>query len=222
MAWVYMTVKLTELGFVQGVICETILSTYEADGGPNAAPMGVIMQDPQTISINLYNTSSTYRNLQANKCAVINLTSNIELFYKTTFKETNPKGKLPAEWFEEATTVNAPKLRSTDGTIAISVTSMESIGSEKTKVVCSVKSVNAAKKYPQVSCRAMSATLEAIIHATRVKAFVEDKTRQEQLSKLLQLIGECNDVVNRVAPNSVYSTIMDDLTKRIDSWRRKQ
>jgi hypothetical protein len=26
-------------------------------------------------------------------------------------------------------------------------------------------------------------------------------------------------VVNRVAPNSMYATIMADLTKRIDSWR---
>ena len=219
MAWVDVMAKLTELGFVEGVICETILSTFNADGTANAAPMGIIMRDPQTIAIILYNSSSTYRNLQANKCAVINLTSNIELFYKATFKETNPDGKLPAEWFEKSQTVNAPKLRLADATIDAYVTSMEPIGREKTKATCSVKSVNAAKKYPQVSCRAISATLEAIIHATRVKAFIGDKTKQEQVGKLLEMIGDCNDVVNRVAPNSACSMVMADLTKRIDSWR---
>jgi hypothetical protein len=37
----------------------------------------------------------------------------------------------------------------------------------------------------------------------------------------MELIDNCNDVVNRVAPNSVYSLVMADLMKRIDSWRSK-
>jgi hypothetical protein len=67
----------------------------------------------------------------------------------------------------------------------------------------------------------MDATLEAIIHATRVKAFLNDEGKQKKVSKLLELIGNCNDVVNRVAPNSAYSIVMADLMERIDSWRNK-
>ena len=67
----------------------------------------------------------------------------------------------------------------------------------------------------------MDATLEAIIHATRVKAFVNDEKKQKQVSKLLEMIDNCDDVVNRVAPNSSYSLVMADLMKRIDSWRSK-
>ena len=67
----------------------------------------------------------------------------------------------------------------------------------------------------------MFATLEAIIHATRVKAFLNDEEEQKQVSKLLELIDNCNCVVNRVAPNSAYSSVMADLMKRIDSWRSK-
>ncbi len=65
----------------------------------------------------------------------------------------------------------------------------------------------------------MSLTLEAIIHATRVKAFGNDEKEQAQVNKLLEMIGNCNDVVNRVAPDSPYSNVMADLMKRIDSWR---
>ena len=67
----------------------------------------------------------------------------------------------------------------------------------------------------------MSATLEAIIHATRVKAFANDKSKQQQVEQLLEMIENCNDVVNRTAPDSQYSAVMADLTKIIDSWRNK-
>ena len=213
--------KLTDLGFSNGIIFETIVSTYNKDGSPNAAPMGAIMHDQQTINLNLYNSSQTSHNLKANKYAVINLTSNIDVFYRTAFKEANPDGKLPHEWFKKAEAVNAPKLRLADATIDVKVASMEPVGTDKTLFSCNVEQINAAKMCPQVYCRAMSATLEAIIHATRVKAFANDQNKKEQVTQLLQTIDNCNDMVNRTAPNSAYSEVMADLMKRIDSWRNK-
>ena len=216
-----MAAKLTGLGFLKGVIAECIVSTYNIDGKPNAAPMGVIMEDEQHLIVNLFNSSTTCSNIKANRCAIVNLTSNIEVFYKTAFKEANPDGKLPQEWFEKAKAVNAPKLRFADATIDVSVTDITPIDTEKTRVVCNVELVQATRKFPQVHCRAMDATLEAIIHATRVKAFLNDEGKQKKVSKLLELIDNCNDVVNRVAPNSSYSIVMADLMERIDSWRNK-
>ena len=57
----------------------------------------------------------------------------------------------------------------------------------------------------------MNATLEAIIHATRLKVFVNHEEKQKQVGKLLKLIENCNCIVNRVAPNSDYSFVMADL-----------
>lgn len=215
-------VQLTDLGFMKGVIFETILSTYNSDGTPNAAPMGITMQDSQKLTFNLFDSSATNRNLKANKCGVINLTSNIELFYKTAFKEANPNGKLPADWFEKAQTVNAPKLRLADATVEVSVTGMEPFGEEKNRVFLNVEQINVVKIYPKVYNRAMALTLEAIIHATRVKAFISRPQEKERVGKLLEMIKNSDEIVNRVAPNSAYSTIMADLTKRIDSWRNRQ
>ena len=216
-----MAAKLTDLGFLKGVIAECIVSTYNVDGKPDAAPMGVIMEDEQHLIVNLYNSSTTCSNIKANRCAVVNLVSNIEVFYKTAFKEVNPDGELPQEWFEKAKAVNAPKLRFADATIDVSVTDITPIDTVKTRAVCNVESVQATRKFPQVHCRAMDATLEAIIHATRVKAFLTDEGKQKQVSKLLEQIDNCGDIVNRVAPNSIYSLVMADLIKRIDSWRSK-
>ncbi len=203
------------------MIAECIVSTYNVDGKPDAAPMGVIMEDEQHLIVNLFNSSATCSNIKANRCAVVNLTSNIEVFYKTVFKEANPNGRLPQEWFGKAKAVNAPKLRFADATIDVSVTEMTPIDTEKTRAMCNVVLVQATRKFPQVHCRAMDATLEAIIHATRVKAFLNDEGKQKKFSKLLELIDNCNDVVNRVAPNSSYSIVMADLMERIDSWRNK-
>jgi hypothetical protein len=214
-----MMVDLTELGFQKGMIAEVIISTYKKDGTPNAAPMGAIMQDPSHIVVNFFNSSLTFQNIKANLCAVANLTSDIDLFYKTTFKEANPNSKLPEELFGKAKLVNAPKLNSADAIVEMSTNAMSPFGKEKTKVVFNVRLIEATQKYPQVFCRAMSATLEAIIHATRIQAFAKDESRQLEVQTLLEMVRQCNDVVNRVAPDSSYSRVMADLLKRIDSWR---
>ncbi len=211
-------VELADLGFLKSTIFEVIVSTYNIDGTPNAAPMGVIMKNPQTLSLNIFNSSQTCRNLNKNKCAVINLTGNIEVFYKTALKEVNQDGKLPQEWFEKAKTVNAPTLKLAEATIEASVVELEPIGTEKTMFFCNIEQINATEKYPQVYCRARSATLEAILHATRVKIFAKDEKKKQQVSQLLGLIENCNDVVNHTAPNSVYSDVMADLRKKINSW----
>jgi len=213
--------KLSDLGFLKDVIVETIVSTFNTDGEPNAAPMGVTMMDEQHLAIDLFNSSTTCANIKSNRCAVVNLTGNIEVFYRTAFKEANPDGVLPREWFEKAKAVNAPKLRSAEATIDVFVTKLLALGAEKTKAVFIVELVQAAQKYPQVYCRAFGATIEAIIHATRVKALVNDEKEQKRVSELLKKISCCNDVVGRVAPNSSYSSVMADLMKRINQWEQK-
>ena len=216
-----MTEKLNDLGFSKGIITETIVSTYNAEEQPNAAPMGVTIENAQRIMIRPYTSTLTYKNLQLKMCAVINVTANPELYYRTAFKETNPKGRIPQKWFEKAETVDAPKLRMADAHIEVSVVDISAFETERATALCQVKLIKAPKMLPKVYCRASSATIEAIIHATRVKVLVNDKNEQKPVHKLLKMIRNCNDVVNRVAPNSLYSEIMADLNQRIESWRAK-
>lgn len=214
--------KLTDLGFTKGEIVETIVTTYNTNGQPNAAPMGAAMMNQQQLVMKFFNSSLTFKNLQINRCAVVNVTSNIDLFYKTAFKETNPKGTLPQEWFEKAQTVNAPQLRMADATIEISTNDIQPIDADESRAVCNVKHIKATESPPKAYRRALAATIEAIVHATRVRIFVRNESEPEKVSKLLALISNCNDVVNRTAPNSRCSEIMADLTARINSWRAKK
>ncbi len=211
--------NLTDLGFCKDIIVETIVSTYSIDGQPNAAPMGAIMANDEQIFIKLFNSTQTFKNLLAKECAVVNITSDAELFYHTAFKEVNSDGTISTESFEKAQIVNAPKLRGADATIEISLISTLPISQEKTQATCCVKLIQATNVPPKAYSRALYATIEAIIHATRVKVFAKEKQKQEQVDDLLLMITNCRDVVNRTAPNSRYSEIMENLVQRIDLWR---
>jgi hypothetical protein len=215
--------EITDLGFSEGAIVETVVSTYNAGGQANAAPMGAIMESPQRVVLRIYTSSVTYKNLQSKRCAVVNVTSDPEVFYRTAFKEANPNGRIPQEWFGKSETVDAPRLRTADAHIEVAVADMRPFDAERTEAICQVKLVQVSGVLPKAYCRALSATIEAIIHATRVKVFIKhaDRQKREQALKLLETIKDCKDIVNRVAPNSRYSEIMADLNQRIDSWRAK-
>jgi len=213
--------NIAELGFSEGVILETIVTTYNAGGQANAAPIGATMINPQRLAFRIYTSSLTYKNLQSKKCGVVNVTSDPEVFYRTAFKEANLGGVVPEEWFERAESVDAPRLRAADAHVEVAVADIRQFDAERVEVLCDVERVQAASVLPRAYCRALFATVEAVVHATRVEAFIahEDRRKREQALRLLETIKGCRDVVNRVAPNSRYSKIMADLNRRIDSWR---
>jgi len=215
--------EITDLGFSKGTIVETIVTTYNVDGQANAAPMGVTMENSQCIVLRIYTSSLTYKNLNSKKCGVINITDDVELFYRTAFKEADTNDKLPQNWFEKAKIIDAPRLRAADAHIEVAVINIKQFDDERADVIFDVKHVQASNIFPRAYCRALFATVEAIVHATRVKVFIahDDKRKREQALRLLETIKECNDIVNRVAPNSHYSEIMTDLHQRINSWRAK-
>jgi hypothetical protein len=210
-------VTLADLGFCQGIICETIICTFNLDGRPNAAPMGVMVIDSQKVSLIVYNSAETLKNLQNTKAATLNLTSDVDFYYKSALKSD----KLPICWFEKSNVINAPKLKTAIATVSVSIENFEPIDTIRTKATCNVECIEALKAYPQVYCRAKPAVLEAIIHATRVKALVNVEAEQAHVVTLYSLIQNCIDIVNRSAPNSHYAELMSDLQKKIDSWRTK-
>ena len=213
--------NIAELGFSEGVIVETVVTTYNADGQANAAPMGATMKSPERLAFRIYTSSLTYKNLQSKKCGVVNVTSDPEVFYRTAFKEANPGSVVPEEWFEKAESVDAPRLRAADAHVEVAVADITAFDAERVEVLCDVTLVQAESVLPRAYCRALFATVEAVVHATRVETFIAhgDVGKREQALKLLETIRQCHDVVNRVAPNSRYSEIMADLNRRIDSWR---
>jgi hypothetical protein len=213
-------VSLNDLGFFIRETVETIVSTYSEDGQPNAAPMGVVMENEEHVIIKLFNSSQTYKNLQEKRSAVINITTDVELFYRTAFKEANPNGTLSNKLFEKAEIVEAPKLRTSDAAIEILIETLSPINFEKTQATCYVRFIKSTNSPPKAYSRALSATVEAIVHATRIKVFFNNN-QKEKVPKLLSIINDCRNTVQKTAPNSRYSEIIEDIMKRIEIWKKQ-
>ena len=210
-------VTLVDLGFNKNIIYETIVCTYNQDGSPNAAPIGVIVEDVCQVNFVIYNSASTLKNLQSHRLATLNLTGNLDIFFHTALKDT----RLPLEWFEKSNQIDAPQLKIADATIAVTIENFSALDGQRTKVVGKVCHITALKRYPQSYCRAAAAVLEAIIHTTRIKALYNVESEQEYVNKLLNLIKTCHEVVNRSAPNSHYAELMFALQQKINTWSVK-
>jgi len=210
-------VALADLGFKKDAIYEVIVCTYNQNGFSNAAPIGVVMQNLQQLTFVVYNSAATLKNLQVCTSATLNFTDDVDVFFHTALKDA----ALPVEWFEKSDKVNAPQLKPANAIIAVTIQDFIPLDAKRTKVTCEVNSISALKIYPKAYCRAVSAVLESIIHATRIKALCNDENEQAHVAKLVNLIKICNEIVNRSAPNSHYTELMLDLQKKIDTWMEK-
>lgn len=77
------------------MILETILTTMDADGAVNFAPMGVEWGEEEIV-IKPYKETTTYRNLRATREAVVNLTDNVLLFARAAISSPQYEWR-PAE-----------------------------------------------------------------------------------------------------------------------------
>ncbi len=213
-------ISLEDLGFVKGIICETIVSTYTNQGRPNIAPMGVIKLDPKKIMIRIYKSSNTYKNLESKRCAVVNLSSEPSLFYRSAIKETNIEDIISSDLFEKGDFVEAPRLKKADATLEVSVLDIDEIDSERAEILFEVKTIKATSCLPKAYCRAFSATIESIVLATRIKLYLGgNQSRQKQAIKMIEKVMYFKEIVKRTAPKSEYADILSDLIKRIEVWK---
>ena len=77
--------SLSELGFTENCIVETILVTLNKDGSPNPAPMG-FTKEGKVLTVKVYKTSQTYQNLVKGASAYINIVSDPMVFLRCAFK----------------------------------------------------------------------------------------------------------------------------------------
>lgn len=87
--------SLPRLG-VEGRILEGIVTTYNADGTVNIAPMGPLVDDScDTLVLRPFNTSTTYENLLQTRCGVLHITDDVELFAQAALGSVREPSFLP-------------------------------------------------------------------------------------------------------------------------------
>ncbi|GBC75692.1 hypothetical protein HRbin06_01012 [archaeon HR06] len=204
--------NLKNFGFYEGGIFESILSTYNLDGTPNAAPMGVSLEKDHII-VRPFKRTRTFKNLKNFKCCVINFLDQVEFFYYTVYKDK----ALPENWFERAKRVNAPKLTMANLWIETEVKDMEDITEDRAKFLLDIKDIDFKWLKPKVYQRSHHALMESIIHSTRVKVYLKKKD-YDKVKELINLINHYHLLIKKVSPNTEYERIMEDILKKIKGW----
>ncbi len=205
--------KLDNLRFKSGSVNEVILTTVNADGSANAAPMGVLRIGGKNLEIKPFKASTTYANLLRCPRACINITDDPALFLVTAFKDECFEGIHGHSIDEEL------RLDPSDAYIFINVVDTRDVSEVQSSFTCLVSSVEVTQHKPRVFSRGRSMTIEAIIYATRIEVFVQNGW-WERVERLIKHFNMCKDVVSRVSTlDSTEVRIIQALERLIESWR---
>jgi hypothetical protein len=206
---------LDGLGFGLGSICEAIVTTVNADGTPNAAPMGVTRVGPETLELKPFKTSATYRNLLGNSRACVNVTDNPGMFLTAAFKGEDLEG------FQELSIDGSLHLEASDASVFVRVVDVCDVSEIRTRFTCEATSVKIHSPSPRVFSRGRAETIEAIVHATRIQVFAGSE-EEVAVERLIKRFNECKGVVNRVSPpGSVEARVISELERLIADWREE-
>jgi hypothetical protein len=219
---------LTRVGIVERrVVYEVVLSTISQRGVPDAAPMGVFCDADadanggggEMLTVQPYKSTRTYSNLVETGTAVANLSDDPRLFYTTALKEDRAEG-LPSTMFVGGGHVSAPRMAEANGFVELVIRTVTEVDVARARVTFLPVYSEAPRVGLRPYCRGRFAAIEAIIHATRVKAFL-DEGRQGEAAQLIDRIIELQSLVDRVSPGTSYSRVVEDIMTRIHRWERQ-
>jgi hypothetical protein len=184
---------LYSLNMKKGMLYETIVTTCNQDGTPNAAPLGVICKDQDRIVLRLYEGSRTVRNIQREKAFYVNLTRNPILFVQATVE--NPPFK---EFKDENQGFSLKKADASFLAEVIQERQVEREDSFKKSILIIVQAQAREimfKNYRDIEPvnRALCGIIEALVNLSRMELASPAKNKE-----YLKRMKEISRLVNRV------------------------
>jgi len=199
--------KISDIGFEKGGITECIVTTYNRDKSPNAAPMGVFTLRDGVVVLRIHTDTDTYSNLTREKRCALNVVFDPYLFLKTAITGRGDGGKEREVGSEDVmgeTGMNAPVLKE-----AFAVIEGELLGrkkyvrkdrygaSEVAVVKLRVIDVIVLKAFPKAVNRGLHAAVELAIELSRGKKENKDRylkvmkrsLRAREYGRILELLS---------------------------------
>ncbi|MEN6294240.1 MAG: DUF447 domain-containing protein [Methanobacterium sp.] len=201
---------LESLGMKKGLLYETIITTQNRNGVPNAAPIGVICKNKNEIVLNLFEGTHTLENIKANSKFVVNILKDPLVFVGCT------TGDLSSDHFKKHD--NEFYIKNTDAFFTASVIDTKEIEKEDniskskmTIIKARVNEVIIKKEGVEPLNRAIFAIIESLVYLTRIK-MVDENTAKEYLER----IHEMSRTVNRVGSLD-HKKAMQNILKYIEN-----
>jgi|Deesub1362B_J571_1020462.scaffolds.fasta_scaffold00005_218 hypothetical protein len=203
---------LDEIGFIDGLHIEALVSTIDEEGMANLAPIGV-RRIGDKLYMKIYKDTQTYTNLVSRDLALINITDNVEYYYIATFRDDEAIILL-----DHPLDNGLPPLRDADAYIVVKKEDFEDYN-EFIIIKFKVIDIQIKKGFPRLITRCKNAIIESLIHATRIRVFLE-RGDIDKVTRLKHLISHYKDIINRICPSKPYGMIMDDLERMIREWEK--
>lgn len=178
------------------MILEAIVTTTDANGNVNIAPMGPAVDELyQSITLKPFRSSTTFTNLRDTSTAVVHVTDDVELIARGAIGKVDPAGvveKVGARWV---------KLVDCCRWFAVEIESWSEDpfhgNSMRPSAKCRI--VHRGEQRPMFGlCRAKYAVVEAAILATRIELLGRDEVIR-QLSPLRTLVEKTGGVAEHRA-----------------------
>ena len=187
--------SITTLPFQSEIIYEVIITTYDQQNQPNAAPMGFTITKEKQVIIRPFKESDTYKNLQHQKACIVNITNDPDLFVKSTLFQD----LLTDDFYNKSKMINAPILKACKGNHIVLKVANETEEEERGIFYCDIINAELCKENVQPHTRAFSSLIEILIHTTRVIHFSRIKRPNDSnVKQLRELIKHHSQIISRV------------------------
>jgi hypothetical protein len=203
---------LYSLNMKKGMLYETIVTTCNQDGTPNAAPLGVICKDQDRIVLRLYEGSRTVRNIQREKAFYVNLTRNPILFVQATVE--NPPFK---EFKDENQGFSLKKADASFLAEVIQERQVEREDSFKKSILIIVQAQAREimfKNYRDIEPvnRALCGIIEALVNLSRMELASPAKNKEylKRMKEISRLVNRVGGTEHQKAMKLVNEVIKDN------------
>ena len=196
------------------MILEAIVTSADANGNVNLAPMGPVVSDdfgeqksPDRLILKPFNSSLTYRNLIATGKAVVHVTDDVSLIARTAVGElgANEISSLVQQWEDSQWW----HLRTCHRWMAVQV---EAVSDHQPRVEMDCRVVHCETEKPFFGFnRAKFAVIEAAILATRTQLLAAEQI-QAELDRLRPLIEKTGGQAEQTAFDFLRKTIDERIT----------
>ena len=204
-----MEIDLSEIGMDKGQQYETIITTTDKNGNPNAAPFGIRILDNDKIQLRIFEGGNSIKNIKEKEEFIVNITENPLMFTLATINT------IPEEYLtkiEKSTKRNNELfyLTNTDAYFICEVETLKTAFRENNPIKdteiniikANVVELNINNKCVKPINRALSALIESLVNYSRI-SIVDGSTQKQFIERFLESERIIKRVGNKEEKDSI-------------------
>lgn len=204
-----MEIDLSEIGMDKGQQYETIITTTDKNGNPNAAPFGIRILDKDKIQLRIFEGGNSIKNIKEKEEFIVNITENPLMFTLATINT------IPEEYLtkiEKSTKRNNELfyLTNTDAYFICEVETLKTAFRENNPIKdteiniikANVVELNINNKCVKPINRALSALIESLVNYSRI-SIVDGSTQKQFIERFLESERIIKRVGNKEEKDSI-------------------